>query len=134
MTGINYWAVIVAAVVPMILGSLWYPLLFARQFMALIAKTDEELKKDFKPSRDYTISFMSSLVMSIGLMQVINMATVVTFAGGMQIGFLAWAAFVVTSNLSSVIFEGRKIGLYFINMGYNMVCLLVMGGILAVWR
>ena len=131
----NYLAIVAAAVIPMVCGGLWYSrLLFARQFMALIAKSEEELKKDFKPARDYSLTFMSSLVMSIGLHQVISMASVVTFVGGMSVGFLAWTAFIVTSNLSTVVFEGRKMGLYYLSMGYNLLCLLAMGGVLAVWR
>ena len=129
----NYVAVVVAALVPMILGGLWYStLLFARQFMALIGKTEEELKKQFNPARDYTISFLGALVMSFVLVRFTSEAN--TVGEGMRIGLWAWLGFVVTTNSSTVIFEGRKAGLFWINMAYDFVCLSVMGGILAGWR
>ncbi len=131
---INYLAVLVAAVVPMVLGGLWYsPLLFAKKFMALVGKTQEELKKHFNPARDYGLSFLTALVMSYILAHFVSYTRATTIGSGMQTGFWLWLGFVVTTNSSTVIFEGRKSGLYWINMGYNFVCLLVMGAILAVW-
>jgi len=132
---VNYLAVLIASIVPMIIGGLWYsPLLFAKQFMALIGKTEEELKKGFNPARDYGLSFVSSLVMSFVLAHFVHYAQASTIAGGLQAGFWSWLGFVVTTNSSTVIFEQRKSGLYFLNMGYNLICLLIMGAILAVWR
>ena len=135
MAQINFLAIIVAAIVQMVLGALWYsPMLFSGKFMGLIGKTNEELKKEFKPARDYTIAFMSALLMSIGLRQLIDIADAFTLLGGIQLAFLAWAGLVVTSNLSTVLFEGRKLGLYSISMGYYLVIMLLMGGILGAWK
>ncbi len=40
----------------------------------------------------------------------------------------------MTTNLETVIFEQRPLGLYLINNGYHLVGLLGMGALLAVWR
>ncbi|RPI66461.1 MAG: DUF1761 family protein [Ignavibacteriales bacterium] len=47
---INYLAVFVSAVIIFLLGGLWYsPVLFAKPWMSVINKTEEELKKNEKP-------------------------------------------------------------------------------------
>ncbi|MEK9135973.1 MAG: DUF1761 domain-containing protein, partial [Bacteroidota bacterium] len=55
------------------------------------------------------------------------------FAGGLMAGFWNWLGFVLTTNASTVLFEFRRSGLYWINMGYYLVCLLLMGGVLGAW-
>ena len=132
---INFLAVIAAGIVPMVLGGLWYSkLLFANKFMALIAKAEEELKQGFNPGRDYGLSFLTALVMSYVLAHFVNYTHATTVGDGLQTGFWIWLGFVLTTNASTVIFEKRPAGLYWINMGYNLICLLAMGTILAVWR
>lgn len=132
---INYIAVLVAAFVPMIFGGLWYSqVLFAKQFMALIGKSEEELKKNFNPARDYGLSFVGALIMSYVLSYFIHAMFATSMVAGMKVGFCVWLGFIVPTNVGSVIFEGRKSGLYILNMGYNLVCLLIMGTILSAWQ
>ena len=59
---INYLAVFVSAVIIFLLGGLWYsPVLFAKQWMSAINKTDEEIKKTAKPT-NYMVAFMQGLI------------------------------------------------------------------------
>ena len=53
---------------------------------------------------------------------------------GAQTGFWLWLGFVVTTNLETVLFENRPLGLYLISNGYHLVGMLGMGALLAVWR
>jgi hypothetical protein len=57
-----------------------------------------------------------------------------TVKSGALTGFWLWLGFIATSNLETVLFESRPLGLYFINNGYHLVGLLGMGALLAVWR
>ena len=62
---INWLAILVAAIIPMVVGGLWYSnMLFAKQWMALMGKTEEEIKKDFNPARTYGITFVMCIVMA----------------------------------------------------------------------
>jgi len=64
MVPINYLAVLVAALIPMAVGALWYsPALFAKKWMALVGKTEEEMK-NVNPMKAYGISFLTSLIMA----------------------------------------------------------------------
>jgi hypothetical protein len=41
---------------------------------------------------------------------------------------------VVTTQLPTVLFEGRKPGLYLLNIGYQFVACLAAGALLALWK
>jgi hypothetical protein len=134
---INYLAVLIAGLIPMAVGAFWYsPAMFAKKWMALIGKTEEEIKKS-SPAKAYAISFLTSLIMSYILAHGVVFGSsymhVSGFGAGLQTGFWVWLGYVVTTNASTVLFEFRPAGLYWINMGYNFICLLLMGGLLAAW-
>jgi hypothetical protein len=81
----------------------------------------------------YGLSFVASLVSAVVLAKIIDIATVVTIPYGMKIGFAVWLGFVTTVQLTGALFGKQPTKLYLINTGYQLVCYLVMGAILAVW-
>ena len=136
--GVNLWSVLVAAVATMILGFLWYsPLLFAKPWTLAMgydpndkAKMDEMRKGAGKL---YGITFVASLISAFVLAKIIDVTTVNSALYGMKIGFAVWLGFVTTDQLTSTLFKKRPIKLYLIDTGYQLVCYLVMGAILAKW-
>ena len=135
---VNLWAVLVAAVSTMVVGFLWYsPMLFAKPWTVLMgydpsdkAKMDEMRKN---VGKSYAISFIASLVAAFVLGKIIEVATVESPLYGMKIGFAVWLGFVTTVQLTAKLFGNQPTKLYLINTGYQLVCYLVMGAILAVW-
>ena len=136
--GVNLWSVLVAAVATMILGFLWYsPLLFAKPWTLAMgydpndkAKMDEMRKGAGKL---YGITFVASLISAFVLAKIIDVTTVNSALYGMKIGFAVWLGFVTTVQLTSTLFKKRPIKLYWIDTGYQLVCYLAMGAILAKW-
>jgi hypothetical protein len=136
--GVNLWSVLVAAIATMILGFLWYsPLLFARPWMLAMgydpenkAKMDEMRKS---AGKSYAIAFVASLVAAFVLGKIIDVTTVESALYGMKIGFAMWLGFVTTVQLTAKLFGNQPTKLYLINTGYQLVCYLAMGAILAVW-
>ena len=132
---INYPAVIVAGIVHWILGAVWYGV-FSSKFIELISWTPEQLKavETQNHTKEYILAFLSSLVLVYILALFIQYTKVTTVAGGLQTAFWLWLGFVVTTQLATVIFEGRKPELYLLNIGYQFVACLAAGAILAVWK
>jgi hypothetical protein len=136
--GVNLWAVLVAAVSTMVVGFLWYsPMLFAKPWTVLMgydpndkAKMDEMRKS---AGKSYAISFVASLVAALVLGKIIDVTSVQSPLYGMKIGFAVWLGFVTTVQLTAKLFGNQPTKLYLINTGYQLVCYLVMGAILAVW-
>jgi hypothetical protein len=135
---VNLWSVLVAAVATMVVGFLWYsPLLFARPWMVAMgydpdnkAKIQEMQKS---AGKSYAISFVASLVTAFVLGKVIDITSVNTVLYGMKVGFAMWLGFVTTVQLTAKLFGDQSTRLYLINTGYQLVCYLAMGAILAVW-
>src|SRR5215212_8419544 len=134
---INYPAVFVSALAYWMLGAVWYsPLLFERPFIALKGWTPEQVEALSAASHGGEIgaALLVSLVTAYVLAHFVKFTGAETASSGALAGFWLWLGFVVTTNLETVIFEGRPVGLYLINNGYHLVGLLGMGALLAVWR
>jgi hypothetical protein len=136
--GVNLLSVLVAAVATMVVGFLWYsPLLFAKPWMILMGYDPndkaglEEMRKS--AGKSYALSFVASLISAFVLGKVIQISTVNSILYGMKIGFAVWLGFVATVQLTEVLFAKKPPKLFLINTGYQMVCYLAMGAILAVW-
>ena len=134
----NYLAIIVAAVVNVVLGSLWYsPVLFSKQWAKAVGMKKEDMEKGYKMSPSmYFPPLIAAFVTSFVLAWFINALNITSLGKGIQIGFLAWLGFTTTAQvLNSWVFSnGRPKELYLINTGFHLVSFCIMGAILAVWR
>ena len=90
-------------------------------------------KMKAKAKKSYAINFIATLVMVYVLAHFVDYAGATTIAGGVQAAFWVWLGFVATVQLGSVLWESKPWQLYFINVSYHLVTLLIMGVILAVW-
>ena len=133
-SSINYLAVFVAGLFPMVIGSIWYGPLFGKKWMALVGKTEEELRESFNPAKSYGVTLVFALIMSFILAHVLvawNDAYAVTGAmTGIQGAFWMWLGFVVTVSWQQVAFSDQKIELWILNILYNLVSLIAMGALL----
>jgi hypothetical protein len=138
MTNMNFLAIIVAAVINVVLGSLWYsPVLFAKPWTKAMGMTKEQMTKGTKMGAGmYVAPLIAALVTGYVLSWFLNVLHVTTVGGGIEIGFLAWLGFTTTAQIlnSWVFSNGRPKEVYFINTGYHLVGFCIMGAILAAWR
>lgn len=133
---INYPAVFVAAVVHFIIGGLWYGLIFGNKFIEISGWTPAQVEKIAAESHwsQYAVAFATSLVLVYILAHFVQYTGAKGVTGGMQTAFWLWLGFVATTQLATVIFEQRKLGLYLLNVGYQLVAGLICGAILAAWK
>jgi hypothetical protein len=128
---LNWIAIIVAAIIPMVLGALWYsPLLFADPWMRAVGRTREELGD---AGLGYVLSAIGALVSSYALARIIKWAEVDDLWNGALVGLLVWVGFVATVLAVTTYFGGRPRNLWLINAGYQLVALALMGALLGAW-
>jgi hypothetical protein len=134
---LNYWAVLGAAVASMVLGALWYGLLFGKLWMRQIGMTGEALAaaKTRGMAKPYAVALIGSLLMSYVLAHALVFASTFTGTSGVSAGFTvglwSWVGFIVPVTLTSVLWEGKSWKLWYLNNGYYAISLMVMGVILA---
>jgi hypothetical protein len=129
---INYLAVLVAGIARMALGSLWYsPVLFLKQWLRLQNMTPEDMKPGFPKA--IAVDVVGSLVMAFVLVHAVHYAGAATAPQGAAVGFFNWLGFVAVVTLAMNVYERKPLALFFINNGFQLIALVIMGVILAVW-
>lgn len=131
---INFLGVIVAGVLFMILGALWYsPFLFGNMWLKMIGKTAEEIQQTSKPS-DYLFAFIGALLSALILEILLNSLGVTALGDGLLVGVLVWLGFVAASTLTYTTFEGPKMNVWMLFQGYQLVMYLIAAGLLTLWQ
>jgi len=134
---INYAAVMVSALVYWVLGGLWYsPLLCGGKFIEIRRWSPEQIARIAAEGAglQLALAFVGSLVTAYVLAHIVRYTSGENALDGAKTGLWLWLGFIVTSNLNTVFFEFRPLGLYLINISYHLVAFLSMGALLAVWR
>jgi hypothetical protein len=135
MLGINYWAVIVAAVVAFVMGGLWYsPLLFGKVWLKLRGMNSVDTTATEMRPAEILAEFVRGLIVAIVLAGFVVHLGVVNWVGAIYLGLAVWIGFQATSVVGSVIHEHYPVKLFAIHSGDALAKTLVMTVILGVWR
>ena len=111
------------------------PKIFGNTWMKLsgLSKDKMNANKARGMGKSYIIAFIGSLITACILAHFVIYVGATTFFAGMETGFWIWLGFVATTFLGMILWEGKSFKLYALNVGYHLVNLLLMGGIIAVW-
>lgn len=137
---INFWAVLIAAIVAVGLGFMWFGPLFGKVWMrATGIEMPGEITKAMKREmlRSYVITTVGALIMATVLAHAVYYVSSFIGIGGMAtgvtVGMWCWLGFVALPLAGSVFWEGRPWKYWFIVAGYWLAALVLMGGILGAW-
>jgi hypothetical protein len=129
----NHWAILVSALILWLLGAVWYsPALFAKPWMAALGIVPGHEKKGL--AAGMVSSFLGDLLVAFILLHFILGSQASTYLTGAFVGFISWLGFFAAIQFPQGIYEGRPFRLFAINAGYWLVGLVIVGGLLAVWR
>ncbi len=129
---INWPAVVVAALSSFLVGGIWYsPVMFQKAWIADNKLNEDDLKAGNK-LKIFGMTAVFSLIMAANLAAFLAEPKT-DLAWGTTAGFLAgiWT-FCAIATMS--LFELKSWRLIFINGGYSVVSLILMGAILGAWR
>jgi hypothetical protein len=131
--GMNYLAVLTAALSGFAVGAVWYGPLFGRQWMQ-VSGEQEAQKPHINVAGIYGLTFVLSLLAAIVLGIVIHEVHATSVFAGARVGFLAWLGFILTVRVTEALFNRTDMRLVMIDSGYRLVWAVVMSIILAVWH
>lgn len=135
IANINWLAVLIAAVLRIVVGSLWFsPAAFLKPWQKLTGVTPESMRRGLL--RAVVIDFVLSLVMAFVLYHAIMYATNMApnIGSGLAVAFLNWIGFVLATHLPLWAYENRALKLIMIGTGSNLVSMLLMGVLFGLWH
>jgi hypothetical protein len=130
--GINYLAVLVAAVAAWVLGAVWYTTL-SQPWLAAQGKT----KADITPPASkaaaigpFVLVFVAELIMAWMLAGILGHLGTLNVKDGVISGAACWFGFVLTTTATNYVFQKRQVMLTVIDTGYWLLVLVIMGAII----
>jgi len=128
--GVNYIAIVIAALAAFGLGAVWYMVL-SRPWMEAVGKSEAELKKEGPAQAlPFVIAFVALIVMAWMLAGIMGHLGQVTIRGGVIAGFFVWLGFVITTMGVNHAFSGAPTKLTLIDGGYWLAVLLIQGAVI----
>jgi len=131
--GINYLAILIAAVAGWLSGAVWYTALGTR-WVAAQGKTLEQFHAEQAAKKGtpaawlpFALAFLADLVMAWVLAGMIGHLGTVAIRSAVISALFAWGGFVVTTMLVNYSFSGRRYLLVAIDCGHWLVVLVLMG-------
>jgi hypothetical protein len=135
---VNYWAVLLAAISSMIVGSIWYmPAVFGKMWMRLTAvKMDQKMSSS--QAMMYGLTFVASLLTAYILAHVAFLSNQFFHHSFLRdtvtTAFWLWLGFTAARMLTHDLFEGRRKKLTLLNAGHELVTVLVMALIIGLLK
>lgn len=132
---LNWLAILVAGVVNMVVGAIWYsPGVFGTIWAKEIGmKPDAKMGGD-EMGKAYGLTFIGALVMALVTSVIIHYSGAVTATDGIMIGLWLWLGFALVLPLNDVVFGKKTWKLYFLNAMYYVIILVINGALLANWK
>jgi hypothetical protein len=132
--GVNYLAIVIAAVAAWLAGAGWYMTL-GKTWMAALGKTPEQMeecKKQPGAFLPFIYAFVAELVLAWTLAGVLGHLGPgqVTLRSGVISGAFCWLGFVMTTMLVNNSFARRDWRLLLIDGGHWLVVLILIGAII----
>jgi len=130
---VNVWAVLLAAFVYLIIGSLWYsPLLLGNAWMKLIGFTEEDFKSSKPIWMIMLITYIFAFLAAFSLSMFLGPESDAAF--GAIAGALVAVFWITTSKASNVLYENQSVKLWLLHAGFDFLAYVAMGAIVGGWH
>ena len=133
---INYWAVLIATIAAIVIGSIWYtPKVFGDRW-----KRWADVK-DPQTSAEAWLPILVSIALAFLLAWVLAGSVAIAwhfyggsyFSSAIVTGLTLWAGFTAGRLITHEVFMGRPSQLTILNVSYELVLVVVMSVIIGVW-
>jgi len=132
---INWFSVLLGAVIYMVVGGIWYGPIAGKAWMAEMGLTEEEIKAAGNPTSAMTKSFIAALFLSAGLAFVLSMPAFRDsgWQGGMMTGFILSVLLVGGGTFPNYAFENKTLRHFLIHMGCVTIAMMLIGAMMGAW-
>ena len=127
--GVNYYAIVVAAIVAWLFGAAYYAAL-GKAWMKAARLDPESIRMTPGP---FIVSFIAEIVMAWVLAGLLGHLGVFTLTSGVVAALFVWFGFIATIVAVNERYQGYGWDLTFINAGHWLGVAILMGAILGWW-
>jgi ABC-type thiamin/hydroxymethylpyrimidine transport system permease subunit len=129
-TNLNWVAIVVAAVVTIVFGFIYYlPQVLGRRWAAA-AGIDLAAMSQVSPLA-YATWIVQALVVAYVLDVLMKALGVSAIGDGLILAFIIWLGFMAVTALDSVIYERRSWEYWLLGQAFRLISLMLMGGVIA---
>jgi hypothetical protein len=133
---VHYLAVFVAALAYFILGALWYSVLFGKFWAKGIEEMGIKMSKPDQGKMGMMMlkSFTANLLCSFAMAYFIHIAGAYSLESGVKLGIVGGCGLTLSSQLMVANWQGTKPGVMIVDAGYQILGVLLVSVIIAVWH
>lgn len=131
-----YVQLLVAALVPMVVGFLWYgPMLFQNAWMKSIGMTEEKMNSGNMPVI-FGLAYVMAFIMAFFIQYLVrhDPLSLHPFVHGLMHGAMIGVFTAMPVLVSNSLFERKSTSNIVINVGYWVITMGLMGGLLGAWQ
>ena len=134
-TSINYWAVLVAALASMVIGSAWYGFVFGKYWRKLMGFTLESMKAmPLTQGQAMVGGLVTALLLAGTLAWLADSLLLLSASDALKMALSVWLGFAVPFTASSWLWEGKSFRLFVFNAVQWLISFAVMSVIVTLWR
>jgi hypothetical protein len=112
-------------------GYVWFAVLFKNQAMALMSQAGMSPRQMNSNSPvPYVVGFLMALVLGYGTAIALADSDQPGAGHGISFGLFMGIVFYASTTLTSTLFSGRPLGLWWLNVGWALIGFMLVGG----WR
>lgn len=128
---VNIWAVLLCTIINVILGMTWYS---PGVLGTLWAKEHGFDMSSLKASVwHYFGAIAVAFIFNFVLNMMFHTFNIVGVGNGVAFGFFIWLGFLATTHFSGVLWARKPFVVYFIDVGFQLLNLIVIGAIMGFW-
>jgi len=138
MIEVNYLAIVVASVLAMVVGAIWYGPLFKKRWLEVVGVSPDDMETRKKMEKGIWKLLIVQFILT--LFQVLVLAHLIadtTIVNGLERSLWIWAAFVMPTIAGTAMWnnDSAKISWarFLIQAGYQLVLFTIFGLILWLW-
>ena len=135
----NYLVLLGAAILSMIVGSIWYGPLFGRTWMELIGVNPDSDEEKRQMQKGMMVTFVTQFALTLFQLWVLTLYIkgAEHEMGGLSNALWIWAAFVMPTLASTVLWTNdssdKKWTRFLIQAGYQLIMFGIFGYIISMW-
>jgi uncharacterized membrane protein YpjA len=132
---VNWWAVLVCAILSMVIGFIWYGPLFGKPWGNITGWTNEKVSALPKSStaRSYILAFIAAFIIASVLAITLLAINTNGIGNGIVAAIVLWVGFTGATIGVNMTFERRPLSLFCIEAGYHLLTLVVYSIVLSLW-